>query len=82
MKPTCCGEVVLNTVMGKDFYYCRECKKEVIESPTIAVYNGGHYDVPHVWDNNDECQLCGISGEIYADYNTPCDLSKLTKQIA
>lgn len=28
---TCCGEVIKNTAMGKDFYYCRGCKKEVLD---------------------------------------------------
>lgn len=27
--PVCCGEVVLNNVNGKDFWYCRGCKQEV-----------------------------------------------------
>lgn len=27
----CCGPVVLNTALGKEFYVCRGCKKEVIE---------------------------------------------------
>ncbi len=35
MSPRCCGEVILNTAMGKDFYYCRECKKEVSPENTL-----------------------------------------------
>lgn len=31
MIPTCCGEVIKNSAMGKDFFVCRECKKEVFE---------------------------------------------------
>lgn len=27
----CCGEVVKNEVFGKEFYYCRGCKKEVMD---------------------------------------------------
>jgi hypothetical protein len=30
--PACCGEVVSNFAGGKDFWYCRGCKKEVIEN--------------------------------------------------
>lgn len=36
-KPTCCGEVVLNSVAGKDFWYCRGCKKEVFNNNLIEV---------------------------------------------
>lgn len=42
-KPKCCGEVVSNTVGGKDFYYCRGCKKEVYEkslSTSMKKYDG------------------------------------------
>lgn len=27
-KPVCCGEVVSNSAGGKDFYFCRGCKRE------------------------------------------------------
>lgn len=29
----CCGEIIRNTALGKDFYVCRGCKKEVTEEP-------------------------------------------------
>ena len=29
---TCCGEVIKNQVAGKEFYFCRGCKKEVEEN--------------------------------------------------
>lgn len=31
MKPTCCDEVIENTVLGKKFYVCTGCKREVIQ---------------------------------------------------
>lgn len=31
MKPVCCGEVVKNTAMGKEFWFCKGCRKEVKE---------------------------------------------------
>jgi hypothetical protein len=35
--PKCCGDVVYNEVMGKSFYYCRGCCKEVNDSIEIQV---------------------------------------------
>jgi len=39
-NPTCCGEVVESSAMGKSFFYCRGCKTEVVEkvdtNPTDA----------------------------------------------
>lgn len=33
--PKCCGEVVENNVNGKEFYFCRGCRKEVGHLPTL-----------------------------------------------
>lgn len=35
--PICCGEVVLATAGGKNYYYCRGCKKEVHENYASSV---------------------------------------------
>lgn len=32
----CCGEVIKNTALGKDFYYCRGCKQELV--PLVPSY--------------------------------------------
>ena len=33
----CKNDGVLKTVLGKDFFYCRTCKDEILESPEIMV---------------------------------------------
>jgi hypothetical protein len=38
--PKCCGEVVKNSANGKEFFYCRQCKKEVAEQKDGIVFLG------------------------------------------
>lgn len=37
---TCCGEVIKNSAMGTEFWYCRGCKKEVGLTPVAAPNSG------------------------------------------
>jgi hypothetical protein len=52
----CCGEVVKNSVNGKEFYYCRGCKKEVVDSYRQVLGNNPDesdcdcaYVLSHAW---------------------------------
>ena len=38
-KPKCCGEVIANSAGGKDFWFCRGCKNEVLTfNPLISPF--------------------------------------------
>lgn len=55
----CNNPGVLNTVLGKDFYYCRACKEEIILDSPQDLCSHGLY-----WQHNaDRCAACGITGE-------------------
>lgn len=46
--PDCCGEVITNIACGKEFFYCRGCKKEVgLVSTTDSGYDSDY--TPEVW---------------------------------
>ena len=74
---TCgCGSTgVLNTILGKDFYYCRECKIEIeLETPKLThnpkkketqldFFLGDGVDIrcKHQAIMNNLCLYCGIT---------------------
>lgn len=56
---TCCGEVIKNTALGKDFYVCRECKKEVVEKPKNEIILDEYEDFSFVAPGS-LAAACGI----------------------
>lgn len=57
--PTCCGKesVYVDNVPGKEYYYCRECKNEVIQTISPQTINPGkanYYTWPMVIEFNDD----------------------------
>lgn len=47
-NPTCCGEVIENTALGKTFHYCRGCKQEVQKPLKKRFYTLTDADLPPI----------------------------------
>lgn len=55
----CNNQGILNTVLGRDFYYCRTCKEEI----NLSENNKNLCLESHNWSYcTDKCLDCGITG--------------------
>lgn len=76
--PICCGAnaVWSDSVPGKEYWFCRECKNEVIApleiipSKQVALSEGA---AGHVWNTNtDTCITCGMTAVKFKALGVDC----------